>query len=163
MFSREARRCKGSMRPASNQTSEFYRAKLEMDQYPRRSSKAETRAPVQARNAGCVATSKAGLFLGNIRKFTELTPITNPEWWPLEFIEQNGPFYLHLCERFLQIGQGQMAKSMDHPFVTGSEVESLPKVMTPRAELLKVGDSIPAAPCLAGGDGSAIRLLGLFS
>ena len=67
----------------------------------------------------------------------------NPEWTTvaaLEFIEENknGPFYLHLCSTLLHGPDKSWRKSMDHPLVTGEgEVESLPKVMTPRAELLK--------------------------
>ncbi len=67
----------------------------------------------------------------------------NPEWTTvaaLEFIEENkkGPFYLHLCSTLLHGPEKSWRKSMDRPLVTGEgEVESLPKVMTPRAELLK--------------------------
>ncbi len=67
----------------------------------------------------------------------------NPEWTTvaaLEFIEENknGPFYLHLCSTLLHGPDKSWRKSMDHPLVTGEgEVESLPEVMTPRAELLK--------------------------
>ncbi len=67
----------------------------------------------------------------------------NPEWTTvaaLEFIEQNkdGPFYLHLCSTLLHGPDRSWRKSMDHPLVTGEgEVQSLPEVMTPRAELLK--------------------------
>ena len=67
----------------------------------------------------------------------------NPEWTTvaaLEFIEENkkGPFYLHLCSTLLHGPDKSWRKSMDRPLVTGEgEVESLPKVMTPRAELLK--------------------------
>jgi len=70
-------------------------------------------------------------------------PEHNPEWTTvaaLEFIEENknGPFYLHLCSTLLHGPDKSWRKSMDHPLVTGEgEVESLPKVMTPRAELLK--------------------------
>jgi len=66
----------------------------------------------------------------------------NPEWTTvaaLEFIEENkkGPFYLHLCSTLLHGPDKSWRKSMDRPLVTGEgEVESLPKVMTPRAELL---------------------------
>ena len=67
----------------------------------------------------------------------------NPEWTTvaaLEFIEENkdGPFYLHLCSTLLHGPDQSWRKSMDHPLITGEgEVESLPEVMTPRAELLK--------------------------
>ncbi len=67
----------------------------------------------------------------------------NPEWTTvaaLEFIEENkdGPFYLHLCSTLLHGPDRSWRKSMDHPLITGEgEVESLPEVMTPRAELLK--------------------------
>lgn len=67
----------------------------------------------------------------------------NPEWTTvaaLEFIEENkdGPFYLHLCSTLLHGPDKSWRKSMDHPLTTGEgEVESLPEVMTPRAELLK--------------------------
>jgi arylsulfatase A-like enzyme len=67
----------------------------------------------------------------------------NPEWTTvaaLEFIEENkdGPFYLHLCSTLLHGPDKSWRKSMDHPLITGEgEVRSLPKVMTPRAELLK--------------------------
>ena len=67
----------------------------------------------------------------------------NPEWTTvaaLEFIEENkdGPFYLHLCSTLLHGPDRSWRKSMDHPLITGEgEVESLPKVMTPRAEILK--------------------------
>lgn len=67
----------------------------------------------------------------------------NPEWTTvaaLEFIEDNkdGPFYLHLCSTLLHGPDKSWRNSMDHPLVTGEgEVESLPEVMTPRAELLK--------------------------
>ena len=66
----------------------------------------------------------------------------NPEWTTvaaLEFIEENknGPFYLHLCSTLLHGPDKSWRKSMDHPLVTGEgKVESLPEVMTPRAELL---------------------------
>ena len=68
----------------------------------------------------------------------------NPEWTTvaaLEFIEENrdGPFYLHLCSTLLHGPDRSWRKSMDHPLITGEgEVESLPEVMTPRAELLKI-------------------------
>ncbi|MEM7600563.1 MAG: sulfatase-like hydrolase/transferase, partial [Verrucomicrobiota bacterium] len=67
----------------------------------------------------------------------------NAEWTTvaaLEFIEENqdGPFYLHLCSTLLHGPDGSWRKSMDHPLVTGEgEVEKLPEVMTPRAELLR--------------------------
>ena len=67
----------------------------------------------------------------------------NAEWTTaaaLEFIEENkdGPFYLHLCSTLLHGPDRSWRKSMDHPLITGEgEVESLPEVMTPRAELLK--------------------------
>ena len=67
----------------------------------------------------------------------------NPEWTTvaaLEFIEENkdGPFYLHLCSTLLHGPDRSWRKSMDNPLVTGEgEVESLPEVMTPRAELLE--------------------------
>ncbi len=67
----------------------------------------------------------------------------NPEWTTvaaLEFIEENkdGPFYLHLCSTLLHGPDKSWRKSMDNPLITGEgEIESLPKVMTPRAELLK--------------------------
>lgn len=67
----------------------------------------------------------------------------NPEWTTvaaLEFIEENrdGPFYLHLCSTLLHGPDKSWRKSMDHPLITGKgEVDSLPEVMTPRAELLK--------------------------
>ena len=67
----------------------------------------------------------------------------NPEWTTvaaLEFIEENkkGLFYLHLCSTLLHGPDKSWRKSMDRPLVTGEgEVKSLPKVMTPRAELLK--------------------------
>lgn len=67
----------------------------------------------------------------------------NPEWTTvaaLEFIEENkdGPFYLHLCSTLLHGPDKSWRKSMDHPLITGEgEVEALPEVMTPRAELLK--------------------------
>ena len=67
----------------------------------------------------------------------------NPEWTTaaaLEFIEKNskGPFYLHLCSTLLHGPDRSWRKSMDHPLITGEgPVESLPEVMTPRAELLK--------------------------
>lgn len=68
----------------------------------------------------------------------------NPEWTTvaaLEFIEENkdGPFYLHLCSTLLHGPDKSWRKSMDHPLITGEgEVRSLPEVMTPRAELLKM-------------------------
>ena len=67
----------------------------------------------------------------------------NPEWTTvaaLEFIEENkdGPFYLHLCSTLLHGPDKSWRKSMDQPLVTGEgQVQRLPKVMTPRAELLK--------------------------
>ena len=67
----------------------------------------------------------------------------NPEWTTvaaLEFIEENkcGPFYLHLCSTLLHGPDKSWRDSMNHPLITGEgEVESLPEVMTPRAELLK--------------------------
>lgn len=68
----------------------------------------------------------------------------NPEWTTvaaLEFIEENkdGPFYLHLCSTLLHGPDKSWRKSMDHPLITGEgEVESLPEIMTPRVELLKI-------------------------
>ena len=68
----------------------------------------------------------------------------NPEWTTvaaLEFIEENkdGPFYLHLCSTLLHGPDKSWRKSMDHPLITGEgEVERLPEIMTPRAELLKI-------------------------
>lgn len=70
-------------------------------------------------------------------------PTHNPQWTTvaaLEFIEENkdAPFYLHLCSTLLHGPDKSWRKSMDHPLITGEgEVESLPEVMTPRAELLK--------------------------
>ena len=67
----------------------------------------------------------------------------NAEWTTvaaLEFIEENqdGPFYLHLCSTLLHGPDKSWRRSMDHPLITGEgEVESLPEVMTPRAEILK--------------------------
>ena len=67
----------------------------------------------------------------------------NAEWTTvaaLEFIEENkdGPFYLHLCSTLLHGPDKSWRKSMDYPLITGEgEVESLPEVMTPRAELLR--------------------------
>jgi len=67
----------------------------------------------------------------------------NAEWTTaaaLEFIEEHkdGPFYLHLCSTLLHGPDRSWRKSMDHPLITGvGEVESLPEVMTPRAEILK--------------------------
>ena len=67
----------------------------------------------------------------------------NPEWTTvaaLEFIEENkgGPFFLHLCSTLLHGPDRSWRNSMDHPLITGEgEIESLPAVMTPRAELLK--------------------------
>jgi arylsulfatase A-like enzyme len=67
----------------------------------------------------------------------------NPEWTTvaaLEFIEENKdrPFYLHLCSTLLHGPDKSWRSSMDHPLITGEgQVESLPEVMTPRAELLK--------------------------
>ena len=79
--------------------------------------------------------------------YPENTPspysVHNPEWTTLaalEFIEQNkdGPFYLHLCSTLLHGPDKSWRKSMDSPLITGEgEIKSLPKVMTPRAELLK--------------------------
>ena len=69
--------------------------------------------------------------------------IHNPEWTTLaalEFIEENKdqPFYLHLCSTLLHGPDKSWRKSMDHPLITGAgQVESLPEVMTPRAEILK--------------------------
>ena len=67
----------------------------------------------------------------------------NAEWTTiaaLEFIEENkeGPFYLHLCSTLLHGPDKSWRRSMDHPLITGEgEVDNLPEVMTPRAELLK--------------------------
>lgn len=67
----------------------------------------------------------------------------NPEWTvqaALEFIEENRsrPFYLHCCPTLLHGGEGSWRKSMDHPLVSGEgQLDALPEVMTPRAELLK--------------------------
>ena len=79
--------------------------------------------------------------------YPENTPspysVHNPEWTTvaaLEFIEKNkeGPFYLHLCSTLLHGPDKSWRKSMDSPLITGEgEIKSLPKVMTPRAELLK--------------------------
>jgi len=66
----------------------------------------------------------------------------NPEWTvqaALEFIEENRnrPFYLHCCPTLLHGGEGSWRKSMDHPLVSGEgQLDALPSVMTPRAELL---------------------------
>ena len=88
----------------------------------------------------------AGLFLGEERLPGKHHPpysMHNAEWTTvaaLEFIEENkdGPFYLHLCSTLLHGPDKSWRKSMDHPLITGEgEVESLPEVMTPRAELLK--------------------------
>ena len=80
--------------------------------------------------------------------YPENTPspysVHNPEWTTvaaLEFIEQNkkGPFYLHLCSTLLHGPDKSWRKSMDRPLITGEgEVKSLPKVMTPRNDLLKI-------------------------
>ena len=65
----------------------------------------------------------------------------NPEWTTaaaLEFIEQNQdrPFYLHYCTTLLHGGEGSWRKSMDYPLESGAgQLEKLPEVMTPRAEL----------------------------
>ncbi len=79
--------------------------------------------------------------------YPENTPspysVHNPEWTTvaaLEFMEENkdGPFYLHLCSTLLHGPDKSWRKSMDQPLITGEgEVESLPEVMTPRAELIK--------------------------
>ncbi|MEP3481592.1 MAG: sulfatase-like hydrolase/transferase [Fuerstiella sp.] len=67
----------------------------------------------------------------------------NPEWTTLaalEFIEENknAPFYLHLCSTLLHGPDKSWRKSMDQPLITGEgKVKSLPKVMTPRSQLLK--------------------------
>ena len=67
----------------------------------------------------------------------------NPEWTieaALEFMEQNRerPFYLHLCPTLLHGGANSWRKSMDFPLVSGAgELKTLPRVMTPRDELLK--------------------------
>ena len=67
----------------------------------------------------------------------------NPEWTTvaaLEFIEENkdNPFYLHLCSTLLHGPDKSWRNSMDHPLITGEgEVRSLPRVMTPRANLLR--------------------------
>jgi arylsulfatase A-like enzyme len=67
----------------------------------------------------------------------------NPEWTTqaaLEFIEKNHshPFYLHCCPTLLHGGEKSWRKSMDHPLVSGEgQLDALPQVMTPRAELLK--------------------------
>ncbi|MFZ5829499.1 MAG: sulfatase, partial [Planctomycetota bacterium] len=67
----------------------------------------------------------------------------NPEWTveaALEFIEQSKdrPFYLHCCTTLLHGGEGSWRKSMDYPLISGEgELKELPKVMTPREELLK--------------------------
>jgi hypothetical protein len=51
---------------------------------------------------------------------------------------KDGPFYLHLCSTLLHGPDKSWRKSMDNPLITGEgKVESLSKVMTPRAELLK--------------------------
>ncbi|MCX7014325.1 MAG: sulfatase-like hydrolase/transferase [Candidatus Sumerlaeota bacterium] len=66
----------------------------------------------------------------------------NPEWTiqaALEFIEANKdrPFYLHCCTTLLHGGPNSWRKSMDYPLVSGEgELDALPAVMTPRAELL---------------------------
>ncbi|MEO2048219.1 MAG: sulfatase/phosphatase domain-containing protein [Pirellulales bacterium] len=68
----------------------------------------------------------------------------NPEWTTeaaLEFIEQNKnrPFYLHYCTTLLHGAEGSWRKSMDFPLVSGAgKLKSLPQVMTPRKELLKI-------------------------
>jgi arylsulfatase A-like enzyme len=80
------------------------------------------------------------VYPGNINKPYSMH---NAEWTTvaaLDFIEENkdGPFYLHLCSTLLHGPDKSWRKSMDHPLITGEgAVESLPEVMTPRAELLK--------------------------
>ena len=67
----------------------------------------------------------------------------NPEWTTmaaLEFIDENkdNPFYLHLCSTLLHGPDKSWRNSMDHPLITGEgKVRSLPRVMTPRANLLR--------------------------
>ena len=81
------------------------------------------------------------IYAGNMSKpYSE----HNAEWptvAALEFIEKNqdGPFYLHLCSTLLHGPDKSWRDSMNHPLITGEgEVESLPEVMTPRDELLKM-------------------------
>ena len=70
--------------------------------------------------------------------------VHNPEWTTaaaLEFIENNkdGPFYLHLCSTLLHGPDKSWRRSMDNPLVSGEgEIESLPRVMTPRSKLLSI-------------------------
>ena len=93
--------------------------------------------------------------------------VHNPEWTTaaaLEFIENNkdGPFYLHLCSTLLHGPDKSWRRSMDNPLVSGEgEIESLPRVMTPRSKLLSIittRDSILKV-MLPAKRGSTIRLV----
>ena len=127
---------------------EFYKGKEKWIDIPKRAKPGpETSAQFKNNEQWSRRYLKALGFSWAKNVYPENTPspysVHNPEWTTvaaLEFIEQNkdGPFYLHLCSTLLHGPDKSWRKSMDSPLITGEgEIKSLPKVMTPRAELLK--------------------------
>ena len=128
---------------------EFYKGKEKWIDIPKNARLgAETSAKFKHNEQWSRRYLKALGFSWAKNVYPENTPspysVHNPEWTTvaaLEFIEQNkkGPFYLHLCSTLLHGPDKSWRKSMDHPLITGEgEVKSLPKVMTPRNDLLKI-------------------------
>ena len=128
---------------------EFYKGKEKWIDIPKNARPgAETSAQFKHNEQWSRRYLKALGFSWAKNVYPENTPspysVHNPEWTTvaaLEFIEQNkkGPFYLHLCSTLLHGPDKSWRKSMDRPFITGEgEVKSLPKVMTPRNDLLKI-------------------------
>ena len=128
---------------------EFYKGKEKWIDIPKNARPgAETSAQFKHNEQWSRRYLKALGFSWAKNVYPENTPspysVHNPEWTTvaaLEFIEQNkkGPFYLHLCSTLLHGPDKSWRKSMDHPLITGEgEVKSLPKVMTPRNDLLKI-------------------------
>ncbi len=128
---------------------EFYKGKEKWIDSPKNARPgAETSAQFKHNEQWSRRYLKALGFSWAKNVYPENTPspysVHNPEWTTvaaLEFIEQNkkGPFYLHLCSTLLHGPDKSWRKSMDRPLITGEgEVKSLPKVMTPRNDLLKI-------------------------
>ncbi|MGB1761285.1 MAG: sulfatase family protein [Verrucomicrobiales bacterium] len=128
---------------------EFYKGKEKWIDIPKNARPgAETSAQFKHNEQWSRRYLKALGFSWAKNVYPENTPspysVHNPEWTTvaaLEFIEQNkkGPFYLHLCSTLLHGPDKSWRKSMDRPLITGEgEVKSLPKVMTPRNDLLKI-------------------------
>ena len=128
---------------------EFYKGKEKWIDIPKNARPgAETSAQFKHNEQWSRRYLKALGFSWAKNVYPENTPspysVHNPEWTTvaaLEFIEQNKkcPFYLHLCSTLLHGPDKSWRKSMDRPLITGEgEVKSLPKVMTPRNDLLKI-------------------------